>query len=335
MGLNDITAKRALLSYAKVQRLISRLIRNKPLFFSRNAREAKLLNIGCGLFPLDGFVNLDWHWCPGVDVCWDLRKPYPFADGRFEGIFCEHCIDGLPPAYFLPNLREMYRVLKPGGTLRISFCDSELYVDAYTAWRAKGEPTPFMEERGHRTGMEALDWIYHHATHRTLVDFETLEIHLREAGFTEVRRCGFQEGRDPLLLQDQDDRHLESLYVEAVKSSTELRVPPMTVDVARRLVRHARVPRGLQIGAGLIGEAEQHEEYIRELLAEVLRSIALFLALLTVTPRHDPGHLADLLGEHGHVGELVEVAHTDALDPAVHFGLEPLDPVAVHTTKVA
>ena len=85
MAVSDISTKRSLLSYAKVQRLVSRVIRNKPLFFSKNAGKHDLLNVGCGLFPVEGFVNLDWHWCPGVDVCWDLRKPYPFNADRFSG----------------------------------------------------------------------------------------------------------------------------------------------------------------------------------------------------------------------------------------------------------
>lgn len=217
MALSDVSTSRSLLSYAKVQRLISRIIRNKPFLFSKRARTEPFLNVGCGLFPLDGFVNLDWHWCPGVDVCWDLRKPYPFPNDLFEGIYCEHCIDGLPREWFVPNLREMHRVLKPGGTLRISFCDSELYVDAYVRWRTDRTSTPFMQERGHRTGMQALDWIYHHVTHQTLVDFETLELHLREAGFRDIRRVGFREGRDARLLQDRAERRPESIYVEAVK----------------------------------------------------------------------------------------------------------------------
>jgi len=218
MGLNDISGKRSLLSYAKVQRFISSVIRNKRMFFSKKASTLPYLNIGCGMFPEPGLVNVDWHWCPGVDVVCDLRKPYPFASDRFEGIYCEHVIDGMPKAYFKPNLKEMHRVLKPGGTLRIIFCNSELYVDAYV--KRRQDPTyemPFFNDRGHRTGMEALDWIFHHWTHKTLVDFETLSLYLKEAGFREVKRVGYREGRIPALLRDQVSRAPESLYVEAVK----------------------------------------------------------------------------------------------------------------------
>ncbi len=218
MGLNDLSAKRSLLSYHRVQRFISTVIRGRRPFFSRNATTLPYLNVGCGMFPEPGLINLDWHWCPGVDVCCDLRKPYPFPDDRFEGLYCEHVIDGLPKRYFKPNLKEMHRVLKPGGTLRIIFCNSELYVDAYV--KRRQDPTfemPFFKDRGHTTGMEALDWIFHHWTHKTLVDFETLSLYLKEAGFREVKRVGFKEGRIPALLRDQPSRALESLYVEAVK----------------------------------------------------------------------------------------------------------------------
>jgi predicted SAM-dependent methyltransferase len=218
MGLEDISTKRSLLSYAKVQRLISSVIRNKRIFFSKKSTTLPHLNLGCGMHPEQDMVNVDWHWCPGVDVVCDIRRPYPFPADRFEGIYCEHVIDGLPKAYFNPNLKEMHRVLKPGGTLRITFCDSELYVDAYVKRRQDPHyQMPFFADRGHRTGMEALDWIYHHWTHKTLVDFETLSLYLKEAGFREITRCTYRQGRNPALLRDQVSRAPESLYVEAVK----------------------------------------------------------------------------------------------------------------------
>lgn len=217
MAISDVSAGRSLLSYARVQRTISTIIRNKRLFFSGKARTAEYLNIGCGVYPVPAMVNLDWHWCPGVDVCWDLRRPLPFPDDRFKGIYSEHCIDGLPPRAFTPNLREMHRVLRPGGVLRIIFCDAEFYIDAYVANRDNGTPMPFAEERGTTTRLHALDFMFHHRTHKTLVDFDSLAIKLKECGFREIGRVGFMHGRDPALLLDQEARRGESLYVEALK----------------------------------------------------------------------------------------------------------------------
>jgi hypothetical protein len=67
--------------------------------------------------------------------------------------------------------------------------------------------------------MEALSFVTQEYGHRSAWDFETMEKFLTRAGFTEIRRCAFREGTDPLLLQDKDtlDRKMTSLYVEAKK----------------------------------------------------------------------------------------------------------------------
>jgi SAM-dependent methyltransferase len=76
------------------------------------------LNLGCGLFPKAGFVNVDWRAADGVDVVHDLsRLPYPFEDGQFELIEADHVIEHLPEVFAV--MTELHRILKPGGTLKI------------------------------------------------------------------------------------------------------------------------------------------------------------------------------------------------------------------------
>ncbi len=76
------------------------------------------LNLGCGRFPKPGFVNVDWVDVEGVDVVHDLRAlPYPFADGSFQRIEADHVIEHLPEVFDI--MRELHRLLKPGGELVI------------------------------------------------------------------------------------------------------------------------------------------------------------------------------------------------------------------------
>jgi hypothetical protein len=59
MALTDVSAKRSLLSYHRVQKLVSSVIRGRPTFFLHNAAKLPYLNVGCGMLPEPGLVNLD------------------------------------------------------------------------------------------------------------------------------------------------------------------------------------------------------------------------------------------------------------------------------------
>lgn len=88
------------------------------------------LNLGCGTDIRPGFVNLDCSALPGVDVVHDLNSlPLPFKAATFDHIVAK---DVLEHVDYIPLLRELHRILKPGGELFIQvphFSSANNYID--------------------------------------------------------------------------------------------------------------------------------------------------------------------------------------------------------------
>lgn len=226
MPITTVSPRRSVLSYAKVQALVGRLIRNRRFQLGRDrVRRLKFLDLGCGPNLHDHLINLDYLWRPGVDVCWNILGGLPFPDGSLQGVYSEHCLEHFPPAAARRLLREARRVLAPGGTIRIVVPDGELYLLTYARQLAGGASPKFPYEDAERqdplwTPMTSVNRIFYQdrespAGHRTIFDFALLAAFLRDSGFGRIERCSFGRGRQPALLADTPDRQVESLYVEA------------------------------------------------------------------------------------------------------------------------
>lgn len=77
------------------------------------------LNLGCGLKPRAGCLNVDREARVSPDLVWDLdRHPYPLPESHFECVFAGDVVEHLAdiPAF----MREVHRVLAPGGVLEIT-----------------------------------------------------------------------------------------------------------------------------------------------------------------------------------------------------------------------
>ena len=217
---------RKLTSYMKVQALLGDLLRNRRcLLKSESWSERRFLNLGCGPFPEEGFVNLDYRWRPGIDVVWDVLRPLPFPDNRFDGVFTEHCLEHFDLSQLSGVLREIHRILAPSGVLRIVVPDLAKYAEAYVA-RQRGES---VADDGKLSTAEAFNRVFYSGHvwmsrsrwwndgHHFIHDIESMTDALSRAGFTDIRQCGVKEGALREMLVDREDQAWESLYVEARK----------------------------------------------------------------------------------------------------------------------
>ena len=126
-------------------------------------------------------------------------------------------------------LPECFRVVKPGGTIRIVVPDAEMSLEQYQRAKLNGETEmPFRERytgtnRIPLTPMMRVNNTFRllfeplHVGHKFAYDFHTLEYFLHSVGFVDISKEAYMRGRDPVLLVDYKRRASESLYVEATK----------------------------------------------------------------------------------------------------------------------
>jgi SAM-dependent methyltransferase len=91
----------------------------------------KLLNLGCGNRLHPDWENRDLNpSAPGTKAV-DLLRPLPWASATFDGVYCSHVLEHLPRGKVPSILKEIRRILQPGGILRLVVPDLAGIARAY------------------------------------------------------------------------------------------------------------------------------------------------------------------------------------------------------------
>jgi SAM-dependent methyltransferase len=78
----------------------------------------KKLNLGCGEFRKEGYVNLDCLASVRPDIVHDLNVfPYPFQDNTFDTIEADHVLEHLHNPILV--MKELHRISKSGGFVTV------------------------------------------------------------------------------------------------------------------------------------------------------------------------------------------------------------------------
>ena len=207
------------------------------------------INVGCGITPTPGWINLDnspsvrlASWRPLADVL--VRTPLlpaqqrtfvseamaqqirfasatrlPFEDGSVEVVYSSHMLEHLPQPGARQFLREAYRVLMPGVVIRLALPDlrrlARAYLDhgdadAFVAGTYLA-PTPSTGR-----GLALLDALRSERHHQWMYDGCSLTKALTANGFQDARVLG--PGETTIAAPgdlDLAERADESVYAEA------------------------------------------------------------------------------------------------------------------------
>lgn len=202
--------------------------------------EVVKVNIGSGLWVAPGWVNVDatlhvsfskWprpilkiinrisgakQYYSQEEYC-DILKSHifihhnveyglPFPEESVDYVYSSHLLEHLFKEDAKKLLKEVYRVLKKGGIVRICVPDLEYVISLYKKGDKERALNFFFTNS--RSG-------YFHQ-HRYMYDFDLLRQLLEEAGFTQIQRCLYRQGKTPDI-EVLDKSPEDTLYVEASK----------------------------------------------------------------------------------------------------------------------
>lgn len=183
------------------------------------------LNLGCGGQLAEGWVNIDRAFVPlttGMrenSFVHDLRFPLPQGDGTVEMAVAHHVLDLLEFEVLDGLLREVVRVLEPGGTLRVSsveFAAGRIAMLTHDVewFRRHGVPEQHLGDH-----MAAYSWWFScGGARRTYLSCALIVQAWFELVGLEVHHVAFEETCARPTITELDSRPEESFYVEGTKS---------------------------------------------------------------------------------------------------------------------
>lgn len=183
----------------------------------------KRLHWGCGPITPYGWVNSDILPLPGVDVAADILQGLPFPANEFDVIVSIHVLPEIPYRQLDTALQELLRILKPGGTLRLSLPDLDKAIRAYLD-RDVDYFFLIPDEQVECLSGKMITQLLWFGQSRCMFTAEFARELLARNGFASISPCAFRETKSPHRgITDLDDRELESLFIEAVKPMADSR----------------------------------------------------------------------------------------------------------------
>ena len=170
--------------------------------------EVRKLQLGAAENLRPGWLNTDLHgYGHGDELLYlDVRKRFPLPDASFDFVFSEHMIEHLTYAEGQVCLRECFRVLRPGGTIRTATPSLERLARLY-------ESSSDVHRRYMQWAVDTLDPevdaalpgvvvnnFFRSWGHRFIYDEQTLGHALTTAGFVDIAECDIgQSGHQELV----------------------------------------------------------------------------------------------------------------------------------------
>ena len=191
---SQISRVRRSYKLAKLRKLATRASRIRE-YHARN--QVVRLNVGCGPAVKSGWLNIDIDPRLEGAVYMDATQPLLLRDASVDFAYCEHMIEHVKLSDAIAMLRELHRVLRPQGVLRIATPEMDKIVglksgklDAQQENYVRLSNVQFgseFERSSPQNSCYAINRTFHEWGHQFIYDRSTLQSVLSHAGFRDVR----------------------------------------------------------------------------------------------------------------------------------------------------
>ena len=220
--------------YQKITSKIKREVQKTQIYSNNLKNYSKKYNkihLGCGHNILNGWLNTDLF--PSYENVYhvDALKTLNFNENQFDFCFNEHMIEHIEINEADILINEIYKILKPGGVLRLSTPNFEFLVKIYQntigdigkeyiKWSKENFlPQHYQEEAIYVVNNFVRDW-----GHKFIHNYSSIKKLLENAGFTkininEISKSNYNDLQniDNIKRMPRKFLALESIIVEGVK----------------------------------------------------------------------------------------------------------------------
>lgn len=209
----------------------------------------KKLQCGCGHNILQGWLNTDLFPEHDEVAYLDCTERFPLADKTFDYVFTEHQIEHIDYLAGQHMLRECFRVLKPGGMLRIATPNLANILGIYTDEKTdiqkryiQWSVDRFQKHIGIYSDTFVINNFFRSWGHRFIYDPPAMIHALEAVGFANIQQFSPGESDNPGLknmethgscIDSEEFNVFESMVLQAQR-------PPVSVAASRQTSKHVR-----------------------------------------------------------------------------------------------
>jgi predicted SAM-dependent methyltransferase len=169
------------------------IIRGPKIKRYLRASRVRRLQLGTSNSLIPGWLNTDLLPNSSEVVYLDATRRFPFKDDTFDYVYSEHMIEHIEYDSALFMLRECFRVLRPGGKIRMSTPDLRVLAGLLSNEKTPAETfyvdwmtTKFVPEANSCKEVFLINNAFRAWGHQFLYDRETIEMTMKKVGFQNI-----------------------------------------------------------------------------------------------------------------------------------------------------